>query len=177
MKFLYEIDEKILDRIEHFCHALQRAIGLTNFDIARYGVVLATLCGFIVCLNISHPRDLEFIMTIFIWYSACVTYIVFSVERAIGSEVSSGKHMNPYRIHLRGVRVQYLVLMCLFFYMNVFAFILGRESTAWFIVHHLCVSIVFYLISCTPLPPVRSRLSEFLSKLTLSSLEVQPNES
>lgn len=177
MSLVYMIDEGVLDYIESICHAVQKVIGMTNFDIARYAALLGVICDVVYYLFVLTPRS-PFSLLISLGFFTYLLYGISCSEKSAEISIKSG-YMNSQRLIWRGARVLCMVLFVFESISDIVQFLsTGATAGVWTTVHVLCTSLVFYLLSCTPLPPAPSRLSKFFSKFKLTPLsEVQPSES
>lgn len=177
MKFLYMVDERILDYIERFCHSVQRTIGMTNFDIARYSTLVGIMCDIAFNLFVCKPSNLGslFMALVFFVY---LLYAISYVEKSVGGGIKSGC-ANVFRIYWQVTRIGFALLVLVSSGVDVGTFlIIGKMESVLMTVFCMFVCLTFYLMSCTPLPPAPSRLSEFFSKLKVAPLpEVRPSES
>ena len=177
MEFLYKVDEMILDYIERVCHSIQKLVGMTNFDIARYSTLVGIMCDITFNLFVSNPRRPGSLFMALIFF-AYLLYTISYVEKSVGSGTKSGC-ANVFRIYWQVTRVQFALLVLVSSDIDMGTYLVtGKVESVLMTMFCVFVCLTFYLMSCTPLPPAPSRLSEFFSKFKLAPLaEVRPSES
>jgi hypothetical protein len=175
------IDSAILVVCTRISHALQRAVGLTNYFIAKVGVGISALTLFADITNYFHQflsdkSSLSYVMLLlFILY----TLVYRSLACAKAEDyLWSGKVLKPSEILIfknRFVRLLWLVFLtcdvCLLPYrLHKYPLIDIFDKSGF----SIGLFIFYYFIAVDPLPPGTSKVKEFFS-LKKQAVAVQDN--
>jgi hypothetical protein len=157
---LRQFDKWLLAKHESASRWIQRLTGYTCFQQSRVVVII----GFVFAIyHAAYNKDPWQFWVLFdvsvnaVLYSA-MYYVSLQAEQLNGS--SRGRFANSMRILLERDRI----LLTLFATVVCIKYILKQSGVAGSVAQVLLVNSL-YLISCTPLPPSRGRIQEFLSTL------------
>lgn len=168
-KFFLNIDGKILDTLERYCHKLQRRIGVSHFTWLKLDCLLIAF----ICFKVQQVSSgfKFFTMTLILFMAICA--IVFGLswweERCLTRAAKGFK--NPLRILPAAVFSRFAAYVNILIVTTSMIPLLILSLGLWGIIivmTLLCFMVVMFapliFTACDPLPPTRGSLWEGLRK-------------
>ena len=162
---------------------VQKIIGWNNFTLARVTVVLWFLASYIYDSIKSLEatplmKTVTFITPVILISMSYIEEWIFMNERSIKQ---IGLILNSLRVRLRLIRRLNLIL-CAFMFLYLFLSLLLRSSiTQVAVISRICTCVgvitylaFFYFLSCTPLPPGKSKLKKLIEGLKERARSLEP---
>ncbi len=173
MSFLIAVDKMVLGLCTKFSHWLQRAVGLTNFFIAKIGLFISSLSLLVDVVNywfkiVDHKTSLFstiFSVLILLSLAVDVHFCNKNEERLYSGKATffrRGASSEPF------FRILFLGL--LFVHMLLF-FTFKSKSIIEVIDNHFFIIgafVTIYFLSVTPLPPGMSKLRKLVENFATS---------
>ncbi len=149
------LDLFLVDRIERISHKIQRFFGPDCFLQAK--VVLYTKSMIYLIIFFPGSKQKPGILFSALFLFCLYSYLLSTIKNDAYKNIKDGL-LNSFRIS--GFPVRFFVL---FSYLFLYPF---QEHVYVWSVYHFCALLFFYLISCTPLPPQKSKLKEWLEEIS-----------
>lgn len=162
------IDQKLIDIYERFSHWFQRLTGLDCFWLAKRSFDLALIVAFV---------SIYLTARVFPNVSSFISILMFLILRLESEciardyyEDSAGETKNNVRVDPTYIRMRKLLTFLTFLAICVILFDLAMQ---YYNAHDLTlladtIGFLFgpYFMSCTPLPPGNSKVSQLIKSLT-----------
>ncbi len=177
-----KIDNFILKKFQALSNTVQVYVGVTCFTTGR----LLLIVWYILCLVLAGIRTLiyhEYVLNIvFVLLGIMFVKFIWIVSQVIERELETNKQFkNKLELGWLYARIMSVVFLgnCLLFWipnprysLQDLQFHMTTRSIDLFAnITQLCF---FYFLSCTPLPPQKSKLKKFVEKMSAALSGVEP---
>jgi hypothetical protein len=160
------IDEYLLARCARFSHWFQRLTGRTNFFIAKVGTMITGMSVLVSLINYWIPLSklptsfFHWVPSLFLlWVMAKESKNCAENEKRLYSDRALRQMMPKNSVWIRMAALYFTILLGVFMVRYHSFFEILRYSTG------IGVSVFFYFIAVTPLPPGHNKIGEFVKKL------------
>jgi hypothetical protein len=173
---MYTIDSKILNACTKFSHATQRAIGITNYFIAKIGIAFASVDIGVSLLNYLHQflRQKTPLVLVFLQIILLVSFYMrtFSLTKA-DEQLLSGSGTKPREFMVLSWIGWRLVWLSIFASDMADLTIRPPHGPYWLpqfvsvIFFSFGLSVFYYFVAVDPLPPGKNRVRVWIECLRL----------
>jgi hypothetical protein len=175
MPIMEQVDYFLVENFQQFAHYFQRLTGRTNFWLAAlaYKIHLLNLVIFIAVSVIKSVRnnkiaeELVFLILLFLIALGIGKITMLSVKRCEKKDrdffMDNQGLMNLNLIILSAHRIMVLLMTSVnLFGLGLVAFVLGMPEYMFILLFGIFYVIAIYFEACTPLPPGKSKVKEWL---------------
>lgn len=166
------VDAFLLDRAQKFCDKFQRLTGLTKFRLEKWSLILSSVFYWMFAIGV-----LDEVLTVMaLLLSIHTFYYVRAIERQEMNFLARSE-LEFRAEHHCSIRTIFLLLhVWILAFGLIFAFALIDPSGIWLCGYSAFVIVTAYLAACTPRPPSKSSMREWLERclIRINSLLPEP---
>ncbi len=174
-KQLVAIDQRIVDKLELFCHSQQRLLGTSHYSWLKFFAVSHAIF-YTFLLPIRTPSEQIVGWLLIVACLACIPGFIWWEKKSLNRRLKG--FVNPLRKNERAIFIRYLIgyFATTYFFVVLTIAILINPENLWgslaLIVWWTTLASLYVLPVCDPLPPTTGKWREWVTVIFLKPVRL-----